>query len=177
MPKRTTNKNLKLDWWGPEIADVVRSATEPGLWAMGQTVKRSAERRAPSRTGALASSGFVATIKRTDYVRKRGDRRRRAMVRILGKVTATTALVGFGAWYSNLYEDTGAKAHGIPYVGKTARARRRKTLQIAGIGFRASARHPGVRAQPFLGPALDASKGEAAQDFADEVKRRLEAEL
>lgn len=177
MPNRTKTKTLGLSWYGPEIEEIVRESTEPGLWAMGQTIKRAAARRAPSRSGALADSGFVATLRRTDYMRKRGDRHRKTMTRILQRVTAQTALVGFGAWYSNLYEDSGARAHAIPYVGKTARTRRRKVLRITGVGFRSSVRHPGVRAQPFLGPALDASKGEAAEEFVAEVKRRLEAKL
>ena len=126
MPKRTKTKSLALSWYGPEIETVVRQATEPGLWALGQVVKRAAESRAPRRSGTLQASSFVATLKRTDYVRHRGDRHKKTMTRILQKVSAQTALVGFGAWYSNLYEDTGAKRHAIPYVGKTGRARKRK---------------------------------------------------
>src|SRR6187399_2490523 len=105
MPDRSKRKNLALSWYGPEIEAVVRQATEPGLWALGQVVKRAAASRAPHKSGTLANSSFVATIKRTDYVRRRGDRHKRTMTRILQRVNAQTALVGFGAWYANIYED------------------------------------------------------------------------
>jgi hypothetical protein len=177
MPKRTKMKNLALSWYGPEIESIVRGATEPGLWALGQVVKRAAESRAPRSSGTLQASSFVATTKRTDYVRHRGDRHKRTMTRILQKVTPTTALVGFGAWYSNIYEDTGAKRHAIPYVGKTGRARRRKTLQIPGVGFRTGVSHPGVKPQPFLAPALEATKASGTEAFAREVREELEREL
>ena len=149
MPDRSKRKNLALSWYGPEIQNIVREATEPGLWALGQVVKRAAESRAPHKSGTLANSSFVATIKRTDYVRKRGDRHKRTMTRILQRVNAQTALVGFGAWYANIYEDSGAKRHAVPYVGKSGRARKRKTLLIPGVGFRSRVSHPGVRRSPF----------------------------
>lgn len=177
MPKRSKTSNMSLTFYGPEIESVVREATEPGLWALGQVVKRAAESRAPRRSGTLQASSFVATVKRTDYVRHRGDRHKKTMARILQKVSAQTALVGFGAWYSNLYEDTGAKRHAIPYVGKTGRARTRKTLQITGIGFRKSVSHPGVKPQPFLAPALEATKAQGTEAFAREVRAELEREL
>lgn len=177
MAKRTVTKHVKMDWYGDEIAHAVQRAMEPGLWAMGDAVRDRAVGRAPRRSGRLKESAFIATEKRTDYQRGKGDRRRRQMTRILSAVSPKAVLVGFAVWYSNLFEDTGAKSHGIPYVARTSRARRRKTLQIPGIGFRKAVVHPGFGREPFLAPALEAAKGEAAEEFAAEVRRRLEREL
>lgn len=177
MAKRFGTKNISLDWYGDDIARLVQRASEPGLWAMGQVLVKAAARRAPRSSGRLADSAFVATTKRTDYQRGRGDRPRRQMAAHLNRVKEGRALIGFAAWYSNLFEDTGAKTHTIPYVARTSRARRRKTLLIPGIGYRRRIQHPGLRRQPFLGPAIDASKEDGARAFAKEVERRLEADL
>lgn len=176
MARRTSTKNMSLNWYGDDIVRIVGRASEPGLWAMGRTLVSAAARRAPRASGRLADSGFVATVKRTDYQRGKGDRPRRQMAAHLSKVKEGKALIGFSAWYSNLFEDTGAKAHAIPYVARTSRARRRKTLQIPGIGFRRRVVHPGLRRKPFLAPAVDATKDEGARAFAREVERRLETE-
>lgn len=175
MPKRTRTKSLQLTWFGPEIAATVEKSMEPGLFAMGDTVLDRAKARAPRRSGLLRESGFVATARRTSYVQRPRDRRRKEMTRIMGGVGPKQALVGFASWFSNLLEDTGAKPHVIPYQARTNRARRRKTLQIPGVGFRKRVTHPGMRSQPFLGPALDGAKKEGAEAFAAEVRRRLEA--
>lgn len=177
MPRRSKTRNLALQWYGPEIAATVERAAEPGLWAMGRTLVEAAKRKAPRASGRLQDSGFVATPKRTDYKRGKGDRPRKQMSRHLSGVKPGTALIGFAAWYSNLFEDTGAKSHAIPYVGRTARARRRKTLLIPGIGFRRRVTHPGLKRQRFLGPAVDAAKNDAMGDFAKAVQRELEKEL
>lgn len=177
MARKTRTKSVALSWLGPEIEQSVRTAMEPGLWAMGDAVRDKAKGRAPRASGRLRDSAFIATSKRTDYRRGRGDRRRKQMAQILGRVTPMSVLVGFAAWYSNLFEDSGARRHEIPYKPKSNRGRVRKTLQIPGIGFRKRVSHPGFKARPFLGPALEATKNEAVGDFADEVKRRLERDL
>ena len=176
MAKRTHTKHMKVTTFGDEIAGTVRAALEPGLWAMGDTVRDRARDKAPQRTGRLKDSGFVATVKRTDYSRGRGDRRRREMSRLLGAISPKSVLIGFAVWYANLIEDTGSKGHAIPYKPKSSRGRVRKVLKIPGIGFRRRVAHPGQRAQPFLGPALEAAKNDAMGEFAGEVRKRLERE-
>jgi len=168
---------MSLKWYGDDIVRIVERGSEPGLWAMGKTLVSAAQRRAPRASGRLADSAFVATVKRTDYSRGKGDRRKRQMAALLGSVKEGKALIGFAAWYSNLFEDTGAKTHVIPYQARTGRARVRKTLLIPGIGYRRRVQHPGLRRKPFLAPAVEASKDDGARAFAREVERRLEAEL
>jgi hypothetical protein len=177
MSRHTKIRSYELTWYGPEIAKVVERAQEPGLWAMGKTLIAAAQRRAPRASGRLQDSGFVATARRTDYKRGRGDRRRKEMVRLLSSVGKDQALIGFAAWYSNLLEDTGAKVHAIPYVAKTGKARKRKVLLIPGIGYRRRVMHPGMKRQRFLSPAVDAARGAAADDFAQAIERELEKDL
>ena len=177
MPKRTRTKKIDMAIYTPEILQSVERGIEPGLWAMGDAVRDRAVDKAPRRGGRLRDSAFIATKSRTDYSRGRGDRRRKQMAQILGSVGLKSVLVGFAVWYSNLFEDSGAKRHAIPYKPKTNRGRVRKVLKIPGIGFRRSVSHPGLQAKPFLGPALESAKNDAMGDFAAEVRKRLERDL
>jgi len=69
-------------------------------------------------------------------------------------------------WYARLIE-TGTGAH-------TVKRKRAKALNIGQMGFRALMQHPGMKARPFLRPALD-ENGDAAQAaIADEAKKALD---
>jgi len=170
MARKQRTKNISLDWFGDEIAATVKQHEEAGLWAMGSVILEDAQGRAPRDSGRLRASGFLMSTKRTTHHKQKGDRRRMPQPR------AGTVLVGFAAWYSNLYEDSGVKRHAIPYVGRSGRARKRKVLQIEGLGYRSAVMHPGVKRRPFLAPAVDASKDEGAEAFAKLVRGKLERE-
>jgi len=170
MAGKQRTKNISLEWFGDEIAATVKQYEEAGLWAMGSVILDDAESRAPRDSGRLRASGFLLSTKRTSYRKQKGDRRRMPQAR------AGTVLVGFAAWYSNLFEDSGVKRHAIPYVGRSGRARKRKVLQIEGLGYRSAVNHPGMRRRPFLAPAVDASKDEGAEAFARLVRGKLERE-
>jgi len=170
MASEQRTKNISLNWFGDEIAAEIKQHKEAGLWAMGGVILEDAQGRAPRASGRLRASGFLLSTKRTTHHKQMGDRRR------MPQAKAGTVLVGFASWYSNLFEDSGVKRHAIPYAGRSGRGRKRKALQIDGLGFRSAVNHPGMRRRPFLAPAVDASKDEGAAAFALLVRRKLERE-
>lgn len=163
MSTKTRHKQISVDYFGPEIERALEQGGEPALWAMGDELLDAARRRAPRDSGRLRASGYVETERRSSYRRQHGDRKRRPDVK------RGAAVVAFASWYSNLFEDTGAKAHAI---GGSGRSRRR--LHIPGVGYRMSARHPGHKRQPFLGPALEATRTGMVDEYCDELRKRLE---
>jgi len=170
MARKQRTKNISLTWFGDDIAATIKQYEEPGLWAMGEVILEDARSRAPRASGRLRASGFLLSTKRSTHHRQKGDRRR------MPPPKAGTVLVGFASWYANLFEDSGVKRHAIPYVGRSGRARKRKVLQIEGLGFRSAVMHPGMKRRPFLAPAVDATKDEGAEAFARLVRGKLERE-
>ena len=138
----------------------------------------------------MVKSGFVVTEKGDNYVKGRADRKN------VRKLIATfkrpeTVTVMFAAWYSNLFEDSGRKKNVIPRayrkrgssVKKARRALRsgslriQGALKIPGIGYRAKATIPRMRARPFLGPAVEETKDGFVQALTGEVRKQLEEKM
>lgn len=163
-------KRVQLEWFGEDLVEAVKRAGEPALWSAGQRLKREAMNLAPVRTGAMRRSAFVKTRARTDYVKGRRDRRK------LPSPSEQSVIVGFGAWYSNLLEDSGAKEHRIPRLGRTTRARQRKVLRINGR-FAASVKHPGMRRRPFLSRAMERTKGSIAGEIVRGIGDAIERDM
>ncbi|TKS58778.1 MAG: hypothetical protein EWM72_02778 [Nitrospira sp.] len=136
--------------------------------AAGRVVRDEARRRAPRLTG----------FSRTKIVTRdrRGQSREEAIVQ-----------VGFRrvAFYLR-FAETGAKAHRITagstrrvidpktraIISKQTRTQRaRLVIRTGGLRvFRWAVAHPGVRARPFLGPALESTRA-AAQHAMEQVFR------
>ena len=72
---------------------------------------------------------------------------------------------GADVWYAHIIEFTGAVPHTISARGKAA-------LSIGGLLFQ-SVHHPGMKAHPFLRPALDAKAQAAVIASAEYMKMRL----
>lgn len=83
-----------------------------------------------------------------------------ASVKAGGKTRA-----GGDVWYAHLIEFTGAKAHTITAKG-------RKILSFGGLFFQ-SVKHPGMRARPFMRPALESQAQAAVVAAAEYMKQRL----
>ncbi len=165
MGQRYTGKGYSIEWFGDDLKRVIDTHNDPAMFAAGQALKREAQRRAPVAMGTLKASAYVQTDSRTD--RAKGKRDRRSHFRKRGK---GGVLVAFAAFYANMLEDSGARRHRIPGAGK-------KVIRIAGVGFRASAEHPGMQARPFLGPALEATKDEITRAFVGEMGPAIEGAL
>jgi HK97 gp10 family phage protein len=68
-------------------------------------------------------------------------------------------------WYAHLIEFTGAKPH-------TITAKHKKGLTFGGLFFQ-SVHHPGMKAHPFLRPALDGMASAAVVASGEYIKKRL----
>jgi hypothetical protein len=158
-----------FEWFGDDFTRLIEEHSDEALYAAGEVLRSAAASRAPSKRGMLAGSGYVRTSKRSSYVKR--HRLYRGEFALRG---SKVAMVAFAVWYANLFEDTGAKRHVMP--DGTARAAR-KNIYLPGVGYRKSARHPGMRKRPFVAPALEASKETLAQKIVEILKQRTENEM
>lgn len=160
MAKRSS---VQIDWFGDDLKKAIDDSGEPALWAAGQALKREAVGIAPYKTGALKRSAFVKTADRTDYVKGRRDKRK------LPTPNDKSVIVGFAAWYGNLLEDSGAKAHRIP-------RKNRKILKIQGKHY-SSVNHPGMKRDPFLAKAMESMKTTLAQEIISKIGDGVESRM
>lgn len=192
LTKRTDLRRNVVDlaWYGDDFMDVVEQSTPNGLFKGGTVILEAARGRAPKRSGELGRSGFVVTEKQDNYVKGRADRKN------VRKLIATfkrpqTVTVMFAAWYANIFEDSGRKKNIVPlaYRKRGSSVRKAKSalrsgnlkiqgaLKIPGIGYRAKATIPRMRARPFLGPAVEETKTEFVQAMCGEIRQQLESEM
>lgn len=124
-------------------ANIMRAAMRQGANVIAAEVKQNI----PVASGDLRASVRVSTSNRR------------------GVVTAAVKVGNKKAWYGHIIEFTGAVAHVIKAKGKGA-------LSFGGF-FGKSVKHPGMRAKPFMRPALDAKANAALQAVGDRVRKRL----
>lgn len=113
---------------------------------------------------AVRAGGRVIRRKAVEKVPKRTRKLARAII-VRGGKDAGTAVVGARRPTSNITHlvEFGTKGHRIgPKRGG-------KVLRLADGRFVRSARHPGARARPFLGPALEGGQAEAVRKIADNL--------
>ena len=128
----------------------MKKAEQSGLRAGAQVVAREAKRRAPRKTGRLATKGIGV--------------RTSVRVQVLGnKAEAQVGINRIGR-----LQETGSKPHTIK--AKRGRVLRSKTGAFLGK----SIRHPGNVARPFLRPAMEASKGEVTKEYGKAFMKRVD---
>lgn len=127
-------------------ANIMRSAMRQGVNVLRDEIKANV----PVLHGDLRDSIKVGTSSRK------------------GVVKATVRIGNRKAWYARLIEFTGAAAHSISAKGKGM-------LSFGGF-FSKSAQHPGMKAKPFVRPALDSRANAAIQAVGDQVRKRLTKE-
>lgn len=182
------NSTVELTWYGDDFLEVVEAAQPGALFSAGNVVLDAARVKAPRRSGEMIKSGHVVTQDKDNYVRQRKDRRNMARIQQAARQPGSV-MIAFASWYANLFEDSGRKRNIIPRAARKGGVRRagneirrgqlqiQKALKIPGIGMRASAKIPRMKARPFVGPALEETKDQFVETLADETRRRLEAEL
>lgn len=192
LTKRTDLRQNVVDlaWYGDDFMDVVEQSTPDGLFRGGEVILEAARGRAPKRRGELVRSGFVLTEKRDNYVKGQADRPNiRKLMAVMRRPETVT--IGFAAWYSNLFEDTGRKKNIVPKayrkrgssVRKAKRALRsgrleiQSALKIPGIGYRAKVTIPRMRPRPSLGPAVEETAGEFVKAVAGDIRTQLESDM
>lgn len=159
---RRSIQRVELAWYGDEFEALVERHGDEALFAAGQIVLAEAVRRAPRRSGALARSGYVATAGRSTYQRRRYWRKEK-------KPPKNGAVVGFTAPHAHLME-SGRRKRGV--IQPTKRSGKR-ALKI-GERIVARSRFNRMSSQPFLGPAVEATKETMVQELANVLRRRLE---
>lgn len=127
-------------------ANIMRSALRQGA----NVIRDQAKANVPVKSGDLRDSIKIST---------RSKR---------GVVSASVKAGNRKAWYAHIIEFTGAVPHKIKAKGKG-------WLAFGGF-FGKSVQHPGMKAKPFMRPALDARSSAAIQATGDQVRKRLTKE-
>ena len=144
-------QRFEIEWYGDEFVEILREHGPEALWAAAEIVLAEASRRAPRRTGKLAASGYIGVKGKSTYQKRRYWRNERF-------ARDGEAVIGFTAPHAHLIES------GRRQTGKI-KPRRRKALRI-GDRFVSSSRFRRVSSQPFLGPALEASREAVPRELA-----------
>jgi len=151
-----------MDTLAPKLeANVMRGALRSGSKLIMEQAKANVPVGATASENARLYGGYAGALR--DSIR--------LGTRIKGHWVAARVIVGgktkggADVWYAHIIEYTGAKPHSIT-------AKDRKGLSIGGLFFQ-SVQHPGMKARPFLRPALDHRAQPAVIAAAEYLKRRL----
>jgi len=158
-------KTIKLDWYGDEMQQLIERSSPDALYGAGNVVLDAAKTKIRDKTGNLRKSGYTGVKGRSNYQNRPWYRKEIRVQR------SDRAVVAFSAPHAHLIEATGAQPSGV------IRPTSRKALLIPGIGFRASARHAGMRPRPFLGPALEGTRDRMATELARRLRQDLEQKM
>lgn len=156
-------QKFEITWYGQDFVDIVREHGPEALWEAAKVVLAEASRRAPRRTGMLAGSGYIGVKGRSTYQKRRYWRREKF-------ARDAEAVIGFSAPHAHLIE-SGRRKRGeirprgdVRYNGVLRRSGK-KALLINGQ-FRSRSRYNRMSSQPFLGPALEASRDQVPRELA-----------
>lgn len=127
----------------------MKKAEQSGLRAGAQVIAREAKRRAPRKTGRLATRGI-------------GVRTSVKVALLQNKAEAQVGTNRIGR-----LQELGSKPH-------TIRAKRGRVMRSGkGAFLGKSVRHPGNRARPFLRPAAMASENEVVKEYGKAFMKRV----
>lgn len=156
-------QRFEIEWYGDEFLSIVREHGPDALFSAAKIVMAEASKRAPRRTGKLASSGYIGVKGKSTYTKRRYWRREKF-------ARDGEAVIGFSAPHAHLIE-SGRRRRGVIVPGK-----RRKALRIGGDVV-ARSKYKRMSSKPFLGPALEASRNlvpvELAKVYASWLERLL----
>ena len=135
---------------------VERKLLRQALSSGGTVIKTAAKARAPRKSGTLRKAIAVRRVPR------------RLAVEVYVRAGRSEKNDG---WYAHIIE-RGAKAHTIvPYKN------RKKVLADGGKVFGKRVRHPGVRARPFMAPAINAAARQAVEKIGERLSVLIEREV
>lgn len=164
--RRRVGQQVAVDWYGDQFLEIVQAHGDAAIFAAGEVLLHEAVSRAPRRSGKLAGSGYVATATKSTYRRRRYWRREK-------QAPKGGAVIAFTAPHAHLLES------GRKRTGKIQpRAKRgKKALRIGDGQLRARSRYRRMNAQPFVGPAIDATKDTMTEAIAKVLNASLEQEM
>ena len=160
-------RKLQVEWYGDDFLAIVRKHGDEALFAAGQIVLSAASRRAPRRSGALASSGYISTGTQSTFRQRKYWRKEKKPPE--GGVT-----VGFAAPHAHLIES------GRRRSGKILPSKRRQRMRTGNLALKiggryvASSRFKRVSSHPFLGPAIEETKETMVQELSKVLRSKLE---
>jgi len=155
-------KSFLDDLPGKVQRNIARGALRAAATPVMQAAKALAPVGPPSNEGKRLYGGYAGLLR--DSIRLK-PRRARDGKTILGLVAGGRVRGKGDAFYAHIVEFTGAAPHVIT-------AQNRKSLSVGGLFFQ-SVKHPGMRARPFMRPALDSKAQEAIVAAGEYVKKRL----
>lgn len=151
---------IALEWHGDELLKAIDGGLDDALYAAGLVVLEEAQQRVPRRTGRLAESGYVATAKRNNYVKRRGYKR-------MLEAGPGSVIIAFSAPHAHLIE------FGTRSAGKI-KPKQAQALRLGETILRAGAKHKGIPANPFLRTAMDATQDEVVRVFNETLGLEIE---
>jgi hypothetical protein len=160
-------RKLQVEWYGDDFLDIVHKHGDAALFAAGQIVLAAAGRRAPRRSGKLASSGYVSTATQSSFRQRKYWRKEK-------KPPIDGATVGFSAPHAHLIESGRRRA------GKIAPSKRRQRMRTGNLALRigdryvATSRFKRLSSRPFLGPALEETQETMVQELSKVLRSKLE---
>lgn len=144
-------------------ANVMRGALRAGLKPIKDAAVANAPVGQPNEEGKRLYGHYPGALR--DSIRISGTRIKGRRVTASLKAGGKNKKTGADVFYAHIIEFTGAVAH-------TVTAKNRKWLSFGGRFFQ-SVEHPGMKATPFMRPALDAQAGNAVIATAEHIKKRL----
>lgn len=145
-------QRFQIEWFGEEFVEILREHGPEALWEAAKVVVAEASRRAPRKSGKLASSGYIGVKGKSTYVKRRYWRREK-------KARDAEAVIGFSAPHAHLIES------GRRSVGQIRPRKGNRALLINGK-FVSRSRFRRASSRPFLGPALEASRESVPREIA-----------
>lgn len=140
--------------------NVVRGGLRAGAKPIAEAARQAAPVGEPSSTGRKRYGLYPGALR--DSIRVGSGAKGRT---VMGTVKVGGKRKGVNVWYAHLIEFTGAVAHKIKARGKGG-------LFFGGI-LRKSVDHPGMKAKPFLRPAMVSQAGAALVATGEYIKARL----
>lgn len=99
----------RVDWFGDELIEEIQGGSEEALLEAAQELLDAAQGLAPTRTGALRDSGYVASPKKSTYQKRKGHGKER-------KAPEGMALAGFAMFYAHMVERGTSKMAAKPFL-------------------------------------------------------------
>jgi len=106
-----------IKWYGDDLLQAVREDLDDALFDETAEFENDAVARAPKLTGRLRESVWRATRRRSTYVKRKGDKRKKAPKQ------AGVVAVGFAAPHSHLVEFGTARMAAQPFLRPTLDSR------------------------------------------------------
>lgn len=145
--------------------NIMRSALVHGAKVIMREAKSLAPVGPPSSTNAAQYGGYAGALR--DSIRVTSGFNKKGFAYASVKAGGKTKK-GANVFYAHIVE-YGSQRHRIA-------PRAKKRLELGGAFVAGAVQHPGIRAQPFMRPAVDAKYGEAIDAVTAQIRKRLAKE-